>query len=52
MELATGPVGGHCAEAWFWETTEAGKTMMGARRALKDQGAPFPFWFHMTPGHR
>ncbi len=53
LELADGPApGGRAVEAWFWEETEAGKTMMGARTALKDQDAPFPFWFYMAPGHR
>ena len=53
LELATGPApGGRAVEAWFWEETEAGKAMMAARTSLKDQEAPFPFWFYMSPGHR
>ncbi|MCP4960487.1 MAG: hypothetical protein GY925_14615 [Actinomycetia bacterium] len=53
LELATGPPpGGRAAEAWFHEDTEAGKTVMAARAALKEQGAPFPFWFYMAPAHR
>lgn len=52
LQLATSPAGSRSVEAWFWETTEAGKTMMAARQALKDQEAPFPFWFYMAPGHR
>jgi len=52
-ELATGPTpGGGAAEAWFFDTTEAGRTMLAARKALQDQGAPFPFWFYMAPAHR
>jgi hypothetical protein len=52
-QLVAGPLpGGRAAEAWFFETTEAGKTLMAARAALKDQGAPFPFWFYMAPAHR
>jgi hypothetical protein len=52
-ELVTGPApGGRAAEAWFFETTEAGKTLMTARAALKEQEAPFPFWFYMAPAHR
>jgi len=52
-ELVTGPSpGGRAAEAWFFETTEAGKTMLAARAALKEQEAPFPFWFYMAPAHR
>ena len=53
LELATGPApGGRAVEAWFWEETEAGKTMQAARESLKAQDAPFPFWFYMAPAHR
>lgn len=53
LELVTGPPpGGRAAEAWFYETTEAGKTINDARLAMKDQGAPFAFWFYMAPAHR
>ncbi len=53
LELATGPApGSRAVEAWFHTETEAGKTVMAARNALKDQNAPFPFWFYMAPAHR
>ena len=53
LELVTGPPPeGRAAEAWFFESTEAGKTMLAARTAMKQQEAPFPFWFYMAPGHR
>jgi hypothetical protein len=53
LELVTGPApGGRAAEAWFFEETEAGRTLMAARAALRDQEAPFPFWFYMAPAHR
>lgn len=53
LELATGPApGGRSVEAWFHETTEAGRTILAARAALQAQDAPFPVWFYMTPGHR
>lgn len=53
LELVEGPTpGGRAAEAWFYETTEAGKTVMAARAALKEAGAPFPLWFYMAPAHR
>ncbi len=53
LELVAGPPpGGRAAEAWFFEATEAGKTVMAARKSLQDQEAPFPFWFYMAPGHR
>jgi len=53
LELVDGPApGGRAAEAWFFEATEAGAVVMAARRAMKDAGAPQPFWFYMAPGHR
>ncbi len=53
LELATGPAaGGRAVEAWFHNETEAGKTLMAARAQLKEQDAPFPFWFYMAPAHR
>ena len=53
LELVTGPPPeGRAAEAWFHAETEAGRTVMAARAALKDQDAPYPFWFYMAPGHR
>ena len=53
LELVDGPPpGGRAAEAWFFEQTEAGRTVLAARAAIKEQGAPHPVWFYMTPGHR
>ena len=53
MELVTGPSPvGRSAEAWFFEETEAGRTLMAARASLASQDAPFPFWFYMAPAHR
>ncbi len=53
LELVDGPPpGGRAAEAWYFERTEAGKVVLAARAAMKEQGAPFPFWFYMAPGHR
>ena len=50
---SSGPApGARSVEAWFYEETEAGKTMLAARAAIRDQGAPFPFWFYMAPAHR
>ena len=43
---------GRGAEAWYFENTEAGKTVLAARQAIKDQGGPVPAWFYMAPGHR
>ena len=53
LELVTGPPpGGRAAEAWFFEETAAGRTILAARQVMKAQDAPFPFWFYMAPGHR
>lgn len=50
VELATAPPGPWAVERWFYDTTEAGKTLLAARRAMRDQGAPRPLWFYMAPG--
>jgi hypothetical protein len=53
LELVDGPApGGRAMEDWFFERTEAGRTVLAARVALRDAGAKFPVWFYMTPGHR
>ena len=53
LELADGPPpDGRATEAWFYESTQAGKTLMAARAAIKEQEAPFPLWFYMSPAHR
>ncbi len=53
LELVDGPLpGGRAMEDWFFEQTEAGKTMLGARAAIRDAGAKFAIWFYMTPGQR
>ncbi|GAC1530315.1 MAG: hypothetical protein NVS3B12_04700 [Acidimicrobiales bacterium] len=53
LELANGPSpDGRACEAWFFEQTEAGRTVLAARKALKENDAPFPFWFYMVPAHR
>lgn len=53
LELVDGPApGGRAMEEWFFTSTEAGRTMLAARAAMKDAGAKFPVWFYMTPGNR
>lgn len=53
LELVTGPTpGGRAAEAWFYEATEAGKTILAAKASLKEQGASHNTWFYMSPAHR
>ena len=53
LELVDGPTpGGRAVEAWFFERTEAGATMLKARAAIRDAGAKMPIWFYMTPGQR
>ena len=51
LELV-GTAGARSLEAWFFESTEAGRTALAARQAIKDAGGPFPVWFYMAPGHR
>ena len=53
LELIDGPIpGGRAMEDWFFESTDAGRTMLAARTAIRDAGAKFPVWFYMTPGNR
>ena len=40
------------AEAWFYQTTEAGKTLLSARRAMGEAKAPFAIWFYMARATR
>ena len=50
VELADAPPGPWAAERWFYDETEAGKTLLAARRAMREAEAPFPMWFYMAPG--
>jgi hypothetical protein len=53
MQLVDGPVpGGRAAEEWYFAHTEAGRTVLAARAAMREAGVKFPIWFYMTPGHR
>ena len=52
VELAGGPPGPWAAERWFFDETEAGKTVLATRRAMKATEAPFPLWFYMAPATR
>jgi hypothetical protein len=53
LELVEGPPpGGRAAEEWFYEHTEAGRTVMAARAAIKESDAPLGVWYYMAPGHR
>jgi hypothetical protein len=50
-ELVDGPApGGRAIEAWYFERTEAGRTVLAARAAIRASAAPMPAWFYMTPG--
>ena len=40
------------AEAWFYDVSEAGRTLLAARSAMRDAGAPFEFWFYLARGTR
>ena len=53
LELVDGPTpGGRAAEEWFYEKTQAGATVMAARRVMRAADAPRAFWYYMAPGHR
>jgi hypothetical protein len=52
VELADGPPAAWASERWFYDTTEAGKAILRARRAMKEAQVPFPIWFYMAPGTR
>jgi len=39
-------------EAWFYEQTAAGRTMLAARVKMREQGAPFPIWLYMARATR
>lgn len=54
LELVTGPPpGSRSFEAWFHESTEAGRTLLAARRALsRRDDIPRGVWYYMAPGHR
>ncbi|MEK7423212.1 MAG: hypothetical protein AAB131_05160 [Actinomycetota bacterium] len=53
LELVGGTSpGGRSLEAWFFERTAAGSTMLAARAAMRDAGAKFPVWFYTAPGQR
>jgi hypothetical protein len=40
------------AEAWFYEATAAGATLLAARRAMQKAGAPFAIWFYLARATR
>ena len=37
---------------WFFDHTEAGRTLLAARAEMRDSGAKQPVWFYMAPGDR
>ena len=49
VDVAPGP---GQAEAWFYDVSAAGRTILAARRAMREAGAPFPFWFYLSRGTR
>jgi hypothetical protein len=53
MQLVDGPPpGGRAAEEWYFTQTEAGRTVLAARAAMRDAGVKFPIWFYLAPGQR
>jgi len=37
---------------WFFDDTEAGKTILAARTAMREADVKQPIWFYMAPGDR
>jgi hypothetical protein len=53
LSLVDGPSpGARQAEKWFYESTEAGRTVLAAQQAMRAADAPLAVWFNMRPGHR
>jgi hypothetical protein len=52
IALADGPPAGGQTEAWFYEQTAAGRTLLAARAAMQAADAPFPLWFYMARATR
>lgn len=52
LELAENAPGAWAGENWFYTKTETGKLMLRVRTVLKDNGAPQPLWFFLSPGDR
>ncbi len=48
LELVGSAVGSGASEKWFFDETEAGRTILAARAEMKAQDAPFPMWFYMA----
>lgn len=52
QELVDRPPDAGRFEAWFYEETEAGRTLLAARAQMQEQEAPFPLWFYMARATR
>ena len=52
LSLADAPPDPGAAEAWFYDVTAGGRLLLEARRAMRDAGAPQPFWFYMARATR
>ncbi len=52
LSLADAPPEPGAAEAWFYETTAAGRTLLAARRSMREQKAPGPLWLYMARATR
>ena len=52
LELADTSPQAWASEHWFYEETEAGKTILAARWAMKEAGVVQPLWFYLAPATR
>ena len=51
-ELAEGPISPWATEEWFYDKTEAGQLILGARRVLREKDADQSVWFGLAPAGR
>ncbi len=52
LELAEHAPSAWAGTRWFFEETEAGKTIMTARKAMADADVKSQIWFYLSPGDR
>ncbi len=52
LSLVAVPPDAAAAEAWFYEQTAAGPTLLAARAAMRTQGAPTILWLYMARATR
>ena len=51
-EIAENPISPWATEQWFYEKTNAGRIILEARRAMRDNGVDKSVWFGLVPAGR